>query len=219
MSLQRPISRPEGDAYHRMLYDRQLWKNKFLGVEILKNPFDLWVYQEIIFETRPTAIIETGTFAGGSAFFLAHTLAAAGLPDTKVFTIDIDDAMSRPSHPSVVYLKGSSIDKAMVSHVRGLAVKDDAAKIMVILDSHHTRDHVFAELNAYASMVGAGMYLIVEDTNIHGHPVLPNVYGAMQGPYEAVEKFLPKNPQFQRDPWRERFGISFNPGGYLKRVS
>jgi cephalosporin hydroxylase len=86
---------------------------------------------------------------------------------------------------------------------------------MVVLDSDHHRDHVRNELRLYSDMVSPGCYLIVEDTHFNGHPIVPK-FGP--GPWEAVEEFLAAHPNFERDRSRERFLLSFNPGGWLKRV-
>ena len=87
---------------------------------------------------------------------------------------------------------------------------------MVILDSDHSRDHVLAELRAYAPMVTTAQYLIVEDTNVNGNPVLPE-FGP--GPMEALDAFLAENDDFEPDDEREKFLLTFNPRGYLRRVS
>ena len=84
---------------------------------------------------------------------------------------------------------------------------------MVILDSDHSRDHVFAELRAYAPLVTPGSYLVVEDTSI-GRPVQP---GLGHGPHEALEESLRESPEFVRDPLREKFFLTFSPGGFLRR--
>jgi cephalosporin hydroxylase len=63
--------------------------------------------------------------------------------------------------------------------------------------------------------VSVGQYLIVEDTNINGHPAYEN-FG--RGPYEAVAGFLSNNKVFVVDSTREKFLMTLNPGGYLKRV-
>lgn len=86
---------------------------------------------------------------------------------------------------------------------------------MVILDSDHSQAHVAAELTAYGPLVASGCYLVVEDTNINGHPVLPD-FGP--GPMEAVVAFLQTTPAFEVDASRERFLLSLNPRGYLRRV-
>jgi cephalosporin hydroxylase len=87
---------------------------------------------------------------------------------------------------------------------------------MVILDSDHSADHVQQELNIFSRLVTVGNYLIVEDTNVNGNPVLP-LYGA--GPMEAVTQFTSTQTDFILDPQREKFLMTFNPRGYLRRVS
>jgi cephalosporin hydroxylase len=85
---------------------------------------------------------------------------------------------------------------------------------MVILDSDHSRDHVLGELRIYGKMVTRGQYLIVEDTNINGHPALPE-FGP--GPMEALDLYLKEDDAFEIDPSREKFYMTFNPRGYLRR--
>jgi cephalosporin hydroxylase len=85
---------------------------------------------------------------------------------------------------------------------------------MVFLDSDHTREHVLAELRSYADFVTPGSYLVVEDTNLNDHPV---VAGFGDGPMEAVEDFLAERDDFVSDPDAEKFLLTFNPGGYLRR--
>ena len=85
---------------------------------------------------------------------------------------------------------------------------------MVILDSDHRRDHVYAELNIYKDIVTPGQYLIVEDTNLNGHPVASE-FGP--GPMEALQDFLAENDEFEQDKGMEKFYLTFNPDGYLKK--
>jgi cephalosporin hydroxylase len=87
---------------------------------------------------------------------------------------------------------------------------------MVILDSDHSREHVLAELETWHSRVSVGSYLVVEDTNINGHPVTEHLG---PGPWEAVAEWLPAHPGFRSDAGREKFFLTFNPRGYLKRVA
>lgn len=86
---------------------------------------------------------------------------------------------------------------------------------MVILDSDHKKVHVLNELKIYSKFVSKGSYLIVEDSNINGHPVLPN-FGL--SPMEAIKDFLKENKNFIIDKTKEKFFLTFNPNGYLKRI-
>jgi cephalosporin hydroxylase len=127
--------------------------------------------------------------------------------------IDIDAKPDLPEHERITYIAGSSTDAAIVERVRGMAAGSQT--VLVILDSDHSYEHVAAELRAYADLVTLGSYLIVEDTNIAGHPVLR---GLDSGPYEAVEHFLSGDARFELDLAREKFMMTFNPRGYLRRV-
>lgn len=203
------------EAFHRAYYgawlDRQGSMDlSWFGYRTIKSPGDLWAYQEILAETRPEVIVECGTAFGGSSYYLASLLDLLGRGE--VITIDIEARPKQPTHPRITRLVGSSTDPAIVGAVRA-RVADRRA--MVILDSDHTAGHVSAELAAYRSFVAVGCYLVVEDTNINGHPVLPD-HGP--GPMEAVEGFLPNAPEFEVDRSRERFLLTHNPGGYLRRT-
>jgi cephalosporin hydroxylase len=209
-------SQASADEFHRLFYETayakgDAWNPKWMGVAALKCPFDLWVYQEILHDTRPDVILETGTARGGSALFLASMFDLMGAGE--VISIDIVRRPEWPTHPRVTYVTGSSTSAPVLDEVRRrIAGK---SRVMVILDSDHKKDHVLDELRAYAPLVSTGAYLIVEDTNINGRPVFP---GFGPGPGEAVDEFLAATPAFVRDLERERFFVTFNPGGYLRRV-
>ncbi len=189
------------------------WKQTYwMGIFCWKCPLDLWIYQEILHELRPEVIIEVGTAGGGTSLFLAHMCDIIGRG--RVITIDIQDVINAPLHPRISYLKGDSTSEEMLRLVR--AGTTGATPVMVILDSDHSMEHVFKELRAYSEFVTAGSYLIVEDTNINGHPVLPD-FGP--GPMEATRAFLAANPDFIVDGSREKFLMTQNPSGYLKKVA
>ena len=118
-----------------------------------------------------------------------------------------------PQHPRLTYLTGSSSDPAIVEKIA--AMIPEGAPVLVILDSDHSRDHVAAELEAYAPLVPVGSYLIVEDTNVNGHPAAPD-FGP--GPMEAMWDFMATDPGFEVDTRCERYFLTQNPSGYLKRV-
>ncbi len=201
--------------FHRLYFDARAfnmtWRNtQFMGHAILKCPLDLWLYQEILHTVRPALIVETGTAFGGSALYLASI--CDFLNSGQIVTIDIESREGRPEHPRVTYLTGSSVSPDIVDQVRDLARA--GGPVLVLLDSDHSYDHVLAELRAYRAIVTLGSYLIVEDTNLNGHPVEPE-HGP--GPMEAVETFLRDHREFAHDSAMDKFLLTFNPGGYLKR--
>ena len=130
----------------------------------------------------------------------------------EVVSIDIEpEREDYPAHPRITYLSGrSSTDPAVVDEVRARAANDP---ILVILDSDHSQAHVEAELATYAPLVPVGCYLIVEDSNIG--QIRKDL---MPGPLEAIETFLAQADDFVVDREREKFLITFNPSGYLRRV-
>jgi cephalosporin hydroxylase len=203
----------------KLFHDIPIWRHmQFEGVTIEKNPLDLWMMQQIIYETRPEFIVETGTFRGGSALYWAYTLNAMGLENSRVFTVDIQDqtanAQTRPLWKKyVTFRKASSTDAAIVSEIAA-AVKGH--RTIVTLDSDHTMKHVLNELHAYAPMVDKGSYLIVEDTHMDGVPTQPS-FGP--GPMAAVLQFLKEDAgrEFEQDLSREALIMTFNPGGWLRR--
>jgi cephalosporin hydroxylase len=193
----------------RNLYLTTTW----LGVPTRKCPLDTWVYQEILHRTRPEVIVETGVNCGGSTLYLATLCDLLG--GGEVLAVDITLGGVAPAvraHPRVRLFEGSSTDPAVVAAITGRCA---GRRTMVILDSDHAAPHVIAELRAYGPLVTPGCYLICEDTNINGHPALPD-FGP--GPYEAVQTFLSESPGWQVDRDCERLLATFNPGGYLRRV-
>jgi len=197
------------DAFHQIAYERQLvW---WMGVDMQKYPTDLLMYQEILYECRPDLIIECGTWHGGSALYLAHLCDL--MQHGMVVTVDVNRFLGFPQHPRILYVTGSSVDQKIVDQVKLTAQGFRA--IMVILDSDHSKAHVLRELELYSPLVTPRQYLIVEDTDVHGHPVRLD---HPAGPFEAVESWLPKNEGFVRDEACERFLMTLNPGGYLRRI-
>lgn len=200
------------EAFHVRYYNSNVWqKTRWMGHVMLKCPLDLWIYQELIVSVRPTLVVETGTFAGGSAMFMASIFDLLG--EGEVVTIDIAP-LAQPPHPRVRYLTGSSIDPGIVATVFEIAKEHE--RVLVILDSHHRKRHVLREMKAYAPLVSVASYLIVEDTNINGHPVAA---GFGPGPAEAVTQFLAHRRDFVVDRSCERHQLSFNPGGFLRRIA
>lgn len=201
------------DDFHRLYYDNptSTWqRTHWMGTSILKLPLDMWLYQEYLHELRPDLVIECGTFQGGSALYMAHIMDLLG--HGQIVTIDINERAGRPEHPRISYVTSSSIEPATVA---AAAARANGGKVMVILDSDHSAGHVYQEMIAYAPHVSVGSLMIVEDTNVHGHPVHLD---HPAGPWEAVDRFLAERDDFVVEPDSDRFLVSFNPRGVLRRV-
>lgn len=210
--------RLRGDAVERfteVYYDGALLgetraDTRWLGVRTDKCPLDLWIYQELLHEVAPDVIVETGTAFGGSALFLASICDL--LDRGRVVSIDVQEQEGRPSHPRISYLHGSSTAPATLERLR--AGIGPGETVMAVLDSDHRKEHVLAELRLLGDLVTPGSYLVVEDTILNGHPVSPD-FGP--GPMEAVEEFLRESVGFEVDLRREKFLLTFNRKGYLRR--
>lgn len=198
-SLRTKAANEIGDVWEE-IYDRSTW----LGHKTLKNPTDAWLYQEIIFKVKPTFILETGVYKGGSALFLASMLDICQI-DGEVCAIEINRELRVPYHPKILWIIGNSTDQKVVKQVIS---KAEGKKTLVILDSDHSSEHVLKEMQCYWPIVSRGSYLIVEDTWF-----MPG----QGGPYDAVEKFLKQNNNFKIDKTMHRYKTSNNPRGYLKR--
>ncbi len=206
------------DAFHQVYYgteaddsEARTYRISWLGYEMFKCPLDLWIYQEIITRQKPAVIVETGTYRGGSALYLATLCDLVG--HGRVVTVDVDTSWQAvlPRHPRITYLNGSSTDPATVAKIAGIVAGRHS---LVILDSDHRYAHVLAELRTYRSLVQPGGYLVVEDTNVNGHPAYPE-FGP--GPWEAVQTFLREDSGFYSDPACERLLMTMNPQGFLRR--
>jgi cephalosporin hydroxylase len=178
------------------------------GQQVAKSPLDLWVYQEIMFETKPDLLIETGSCIGGSALFFASIFDMLG--DGHVVTVDKDRYPNQPKHPRITYVVGDSIDEGVISQVARL--RHPSMRTMVALDSLHTYEQVKRELELYAPFVTPGCYLVVEDIN----PCLTqdeSTWGT-----RAAREFVAAHPEFGVDTSREKFLITCNTNGWLRRL-
>jgi cephalosporin hydroxylase len=166
------------DEFHRMYWDSKRWATQWMGHNVLKSPMDLMVYAELIHKRRPDVLIETGTWNGGSALFFAHCMDIIG----KGCVVTIDRALkpNLPKHPRILYVEGDSADMATSLDL------EPGWTVMAALDSGHSKDHVTRELAVFKDIVTVDQYLVVEDTNLNGHPVFDE-HGP--GPFEAVQEF------------------------------
>ena len=207
------VARDFTRVYHD-LKDQTFATTTWLRVPLVKTATDILTFQQIIAETRPDLIVETGVYVGGSALLFASVQEMLGI-DGRVIAVDIDLSMVNDrvrEHPRIELIEGSSTDPAVVERIREAA---RGRRVMVDLDADHRAHHVLEELHLYSPLVTPGCYLVVEDGFLGGRPVRPE---AAPGPSEALDAWLAEDPPFQPDRWRERFLITQNPRGYLRRV-
>jgi len=170
----------------------------YMGIVAWKNPLDAWVYQELIYETRPEVIVEVGNNAGGSLLYLAHLCDLLGAG--RVIGVDcdhdkIDEEVRR--HGRIELVTG---DAALSYPLVVDAVRGESA--LVIEDSSHTYENTLSVLRLYSALIAPGGYLIVED-------------GVMKTVAAAIATFLSENPAFEPDRSRE-WPITWNPDGFLR---
>ena len=198
------------NLYFKLLEKKSGLQLSWLGHQTGKVPGDLWLYQELLTQHKPELIIETGTHWGGSALYLATICSL--LNHGEVLSIDLYPKDPLPTHERISYLQGSSVSPEINDKVTKIVGKNK--KVLVILDSDHTREHVEKELEIYSKFIRKGDLLIVEDTFLGGHPSHPE-YG--EGPTEAIKKFLRENSDFYIDNSYEKFLFTLNYNGFLKR--
>lgn len=186
---------------NRSYFEARDWLHThYKGVQMLKYPSDLFVYESILQETNPDLIIETGTLDGASALWLKdHS-------NAHIVTIDVDDRAKRVQ--GITYIVESSL--TAIKQVKEIA--KNYRRIMVILDSNHHYDHVKQELELYPELVSQGCYLVTEDTFISQY--LDNEDYPNGSVWEAVQEWDKTGFELQPD----RFKVSMNPGGWFKRI-
>jgi len=197
------------DYFHNSIHENEE-EVKWMGKKARKFPMDAWVYQEIIHETRPEVIVEVGNWNGGSTLFLANMLDL--LDRGRVLALDIDHSKIDFNHPRITWITGDANSPQVLSEV--VALIGDSKKVLVIEDSSHTFENTLAVLRNYNRFVNVGSYFIVED----GICKYTFVDGPKPGPYEAVQQFLRENSGFEVDKSREKFVLTYNPSGYLRRI-
>lgn len=221
---------------------KYLYNFDWLGRPIIQYPQDMVAIQEIIWQVRPTLIIETGIAHGGSLILSASMLALldyceaveSGLAiypsesKRKVVGVDIEireqnrSAIERhPMSSKIEMIEGSSTDQKIVNQVAELA--KGHSSVLVLLDSNHTHDHVFNELEAYANLVSVGSYCVVFDTFVEDMPTgyfADRPWDKGNSPRTAVDRFLKLRPEFEVDESiQNKLLITVAPGGFLKRIA
>ena len=195
-------------AYRNLFDAQRTWSTMtWRGHASAKIPNDMWLYQEAIFELKPSLIVEFGTNEGGSALFLADVMDAMESLNGRILTIDILRRDNLPRHPRISYFVGHSRHDPAIAKVKEEVV---AAKgpVMFIEDSEHSATHIAAELEIYAPMVTPGSYFVVEDCGWPDQTMIVQ---------DVIAAFLKANPDFEVDDSKGRYLMTLSPGGWVKR--
>jgi cephalosporin hydroxylase len=197
----------EAEEYHKWYYNTFVWKKTtWMEITCWKSVSDMWNYQEILCALKPSLVIE-----------FAPIMKQLGTP-YKVLSVDINHKPLDPAarrDPDILFVESSSTVPAIAEQIRSLQ-SEFPGKIFAILDSDHTMDHVLAEMKLLRPLLSTGDYLLVEDSSVNGHPVLP---GWGPGPYEAIEAYEREFPSdYTHDVDREKkFGWTQATNGFLIR--
>lgn len=217
---------PEAFSVISQAWLRCGWDNKYvysftwMGRPIIQLPEDMVRLQEVIYKVKPDVIIETGIAHGGSLIFYASLFKAMG--KGRVIGVDIE---IRPHNRKLIeahelcslitLIEASSTAPETIAQVKALIKHDET--VMVLLDSNHTKEHVLAELNAYAPLVTRDSYIVAMDG------IMGQVVGAPRtqpdwtwnNPRQAALEFVQANEDYVI----EEPPFLFNEGGVQRRVT
>ena len=200
--------------YHQkeIVFDQVTW----MGTPIWKNPLDAWIYQEIIYEVQPDVIVEIGSRYGGGTKYLANLLDMLG--KGMVISINIDRSVYNLKHERVKVLTGNSSDPKIIFEVAGMC---RGKTVLVIQDGDHSKKQALEDLENYSKFVSVSInsYFIMEDGIVDLFHHGDGLGFQEEGPLAAIEEFLNRNTHFVIDFSRERYILTYNPKGFLKRIS
>jgi cephalosporin hydroxylase len=218
----------EGYAVLSHLWTRSNWQHRlsyeipWLGIPIIQLPEDMVAMQELIWKVRPDVIVESGVAHGGALVLYASLLELIGRG--RVIGVDIEirkyNRLAIEAHPlshRIRLIEGDSLADETVQEVRSHIRPRD--RVLVALDSNHTREHVLGELERYASLVTPGSYCVVFDgvmALVADAPSAGTAWGE-DNPLEAVGEFLDAHDDFEIDRSFERLAVTYCPGGFLRR--
>jgi cephalosporin hydroxylase len=208
-----PVADDLRDAFTNAYYRSLAWREtRWLGRRVSLAATDLVTYQEILTDVRPDWVIETGSQGGGHALFLASICDLLG--HGRVISVVPRHDPKWPQHQRLQYVSAAP----HTPEARELVCKvvGDAPHAVVILGSRTRRDRTRREFELFAPFVPVGSYLIVEHTVLNGFPVDAS-FGP--GPHEALRRLMNLHGEFLADTARERHALTFNQGGFLRRIS
>jgi cephalosporin hydroxylase len=212
--------------FNEICKHRYSYNFSWLGRPVIQFPQDIFALQELIWQIKPDMILETGIAHGGSLIFSASMLELIG-GNGFVLGVDIDirehnrkEIEKHPMAKRIKMIQGSSINEIVVQQVYNAA--HGRKRILVVLDSNHTHEHVLKELRLYSRLVTKGSYLVVFDTIVEDMPedfFLNRPWGNGNNPKTAVWEFLKRNKRFTIDKnIQGKLLITVAPDGYLKCI-
>lgn len=229
---------PEAFELISKIWLRAGWDSKhvytfsWLGRPIIQLPEDIMRIQEVFYQIKPDIMIETGIAHGGSLIFYASLCQMIG--KGRVIGVDVEirphNRKAIEAHelfPYITLIEGNSIAPLIVKQVKSLVKTDE--KVLIVLDSNHTKEHVLGELNAYAELIPSGSYIVAMDgimKDLVGAPRTNPDWG-WNNPYEAVQEFLREHSEFVFEqpqwPFNESNDLSENvvtywPSAWLRRL-
>jgi len=191
------------------------FEQKYRELQMMKNPFDLVVYEEILWEVKPDIVIEIGSAQGGFTLWLTDRMKLIN-SGAKVINIDLLDNsnknLNEMEYDNIFCLVGDCNSGGILDQVKAFIKSDN--RVLLIEDSAHTFDNTLEVLENYKDIVTVGSYLIVED----GICDVLNI-GPVPGPMKAVEEWIVNNRNYEIDRSKERYVMTYNPKGYLKRIA
>lgn len=212
------------DFFNESARHKYSYHFSWMGRPIIQLPQDMMAMQEIIWQVKPDLVIECGIAHGGSIIYYASLLELQGHGEVLGIDRDIrahnrEAIESHPMFKRISMIEGSSVDPAVVEQVRALAA---GKKVILVLDSNHTHEHVLQELQCYAPLVSVGSYCVVMDTVVEDMPpdFFPDrPWGPGDNPKTAVWAYLQENRNFEIDrQMNDKLLITVAPDGYLRRI-
>jgi cephalosporin hydroxylase len=190
----------------KLVFERVAYR----GVPTWKNVLDLWIYQEIIWESGVEVVIEIGACHGGTTLWLSDLLRNFRGESSTIISIDLERPQLRlPAN--VHFICGNSVAPETFAEARSVCA---GRKTLVLADGDHAADHVLQEIRLYASLISEGSYFIAED----GIVDVMDWKQYTPGPLVAAQRFLAETDEFVLDRSREKFLLTYAPGGFLKRT-
>jgi cephalosporin hydroxylase len=199
-----------------------MYEPTWLGIPIIQYPTDIVMMQELLWKLRPDVVVEPGIAHGGSAVLHASVLELLG--HGSVIGVDVEirqynkaAILSHPMSSRIKLIEGSSVDPATLAQVRTLV--GSAPRVVVVLDSNHTREHVARELECYSPLVSPGSYLVVMDGAMGMMADIPRGKPEWKddNPLLAIQDFVREHPEWEIDPHYTRMLVTASPKGFLRR--